>query len=50
MLKAWVSFASTGNPGWPSFDLDRRMTMRFDTKSREVSEPWKTERENISPK
>ena len=50
MLKAWVSFASTVNPGWPSFDLDRRMTMLFDTKSREVSEPWKTERENISPK
>ena len=47
MHRAWVSFASTGNPGWTPFDLDRRMTMRFDVESKEVSDPWKTERENM---
>lgn len=47
MHSAWVRFASTGNPGWTPFDLDRRMTMRFNTESKEVSDPWKTERENM---
>lgn len=47
MHGAWVNFASTGNPGWTPFDLDRRMTMRFDTESREVADPWKTERETM---
>ena len=47
MHSAWVKFASTGNPGWTPFDLDRRMTMRFNTESAEVSDPWKTERETM---
>ncbi len=47
MHSAWVKFAATGNPGWTPFDLDRRMTMRFNTESKEVSDPWKTERENM---
>ena len=47
MHDAWVRFVTTGNPGWTPFDLDRRMTMRFDTESREVADPWKTERENM---
>ena len=47
MHGAWVKFASTGNPGWTPFDLDRRMTMRFNTESAEVSDPWKTERETM---
>ena len=42
--------ASTVNPGWTLCDLDRRMTMRFYIESKEVSDPWKVERENISPK
>jgi para-nitrobenzyl esterase len=24
--KSWTSFAATGDPGWPAFDLDRRTT------------------------
>ena len=41
---------ASGNPGWTPFDTGRRMTMRFDTESKEVSNPWKTERENITMK
>lgn len=26
---AWVAFASTGDPGWPAYDLDTRATARF---------------------
>ena len=50
MHSAWVNFATTGNPGWTPFDTDRRMTMRFDVESREVSDPWKTERKNMPMK
>ena len=47
MHGAWVRFATEGNPGWTPFDLERRMTMRFNTVSAEVSDPWKTERETM---
>lgn len=47
MHGAWVRFASTGDPGWTPFDTARRMTMRFDTQSREVADPWKAERETM---
>ena len=47
MHSAWVSFAKNGNPGWTPFDTQKRMTMRFDEKSEEVSDPWKFEREAI---
>lgn len=50
MHEAWVRFASTGNPGWTPFDTTRRMTMHFNTESREVSDPWKTERNNMPMK
>ena len=33
MHAAWVAFATTGDPGWPRYDLGRRITMRFDTTS-----------------
>ncbi len=47
MHSAWVRFAVHGDPGWTPFDLKSRMTMRFDTRSAEVSDPWKTERETM---
>lgn len=47
MHGAWVRFAFTGNPGWTPFDTKKRMTMRFNTESKEVSDPWKAERENM---
>jgi para-nitrobenzyl esterase len=37
--RAWVAFATTGNPGWPRYDLTRRATMRFDTRSEVVNDP-----------
>ena len=30
---AWTSFAATGDPGWPAYDLGRRLTKIFDTPS-----------------
>jgi len=33
---AWVRFATTGDPGWPRYDLERRPTMRFDVTSEVV--------------
>jgi carboxylesterase type B len=44
MHGAWVSFAATGDPGWPRYDLDRRATMRFDTISQVVNDPRPWER------
>jgi para-nitrobenzyl esterase len=44
MHAAWVAFATSGNPGWPQFDLNRRATMRFDTKQELVEDPRSAER------
>jgi para-nitrobenzyl esterase len=44
MHSAWVAFATNGDPGWPKFDLDRRATMHFDTKSQVVNDPRSAER------
>lgn len=45
MHAAWVNFARKGTPGWTPFDTEKRMTMVFNENSREVSDPWKFERE-----
>ena len=44
MHAAWVAFATSGNPGWPQYDLNRRMTMRFDTASELLEDPRPAER------
>jgi carboxylesterase type B len=44
MHSAWVAFATTGDPGWSTYDLARRATMRFDTVSRVVDDPRAFER------
>ena len=44
MHAAWVAFATSGNPGWPQYDLNRRATMRFDTKQELVEDPRSAER------
>ena len=31
MRAAWTSFATTGDPGWPAYDPDQRLTRVFDT-------------------
>ena len=38
MHAAWVSFATSGDPGWAPYELDRRTTMRFDTESGPVDD------------
>ena len=44
MHSAWVSFARSGHPGWPRYDLARRATMRFDLESEVVDDPRAWER------
>ena len=44
MHASWVAFATSGNPGWPQFDLKRRATMRFDTTSELVEDLRSAER------
>ena len=44
MHPAWVAFATNGDPGWPQYDLKRRMTMRFDMTAEMVEDPRSAER------
>jgi para-nitrobenzyl esterase len=44
MHAAWVAFATTGDCGWPKYDLSRRATMRFDVTSEVVDDPRSAER------
>jgi carboxylesterase type B len=44
MHAAWIGFARSGDPGWPRYDLTRRATMRFDTRSVVVDDPRSRER------
>jgi len=44
MHDAWVAFATSGDSGWPKYDLNRRATMRFDTTSEVVDDPRSAER------
>lgn len=44
MHSAWVAFATTGDPGWPKYDLQRRATERFDVISSVVEDPRSAER------
>ncbi len=36
--RAWIAFATDGDPGWAPYDLDRRTTMRFDTEGGPVDD------------
>jgi carboxylesterase type B len=45
MHRAWVGFATTGDPGWPQYDTERRTTMRFDAVSAPVDDLAGVERE-----
>jgi para-nitrobenzyl esterase len=38
MHRAWVGFATSGDPGWAPYDLERRTTMRFDAESGPVDD------------
>jgi carboxylesterase type B len=39
MHAAWVAFATNGEPGWPTYELRRRATMRFDITSAVEDDP-----------
>ena len=45
MHAAWVSFAATGDPGWPGYDPERRTTRLFNTNTSVVYDPRVWERE-----
>lgn len=36
---AWISFARGGDPGWPEYDTDRRLTQLFDVSSTVAAYP-----------
>ncbi len=39
MHARWTAFAKSGDPGWPRYDMERRLTMRFGVASAVVSDP-----------
>ena len=45
MHRAWTAFASTGDPGWPTYERGYRETMRFGVRSMVVDDPRAFERE-----
>lgn len=49
MHGAFVRFVTSGDPGWPSYDDERRAGMVFDTPSHVVDDPYRFERETWTP-
>ena len=44
MQDAWLSFARTGDPGWPAWNADTRTAQRFDVERELLSDPMAAER------
>ncbi len=44
MRNAWTTFAAVGNPGWPEYDQQERLTRVFDTEPTVVPYPEETSR------
>ncbi len=42
--RAWIDFATSGDPGWPAYAPDNRVSMRFDTDSTTVLDDRADER------
>jgi para-nitrobenzyl esterase len=42
--QTWVQFATTGDPGWPAYEQDKRAEMYFDTESELRVDPRPVER------
>jgi para-nitrobenzyl esterase len=42
---AWTAFATTGDPGWPAFDDERRLTQVFDATPEVTAYPEETSRQ-----
>lgn len=45
MHRAWIDFATTGDPGWPTYDSGSRTAMQFDVTSGPVDDWAGSERE-----
>lgn len=45
MRTAWTSFAAHGDPGWPGYDTDQRLTRRFDTEPAVIAYPEESSRQ-----
>ena len=45
MHRAWVEFATHGDPGWPGYDLKRRPVLRFDVTRTVMDDPYLRERD-----
>ena len=45
MHRAWINFATTGNPGWEPYDTQRRAVMRIDTTWATQPDPRPLERQ-----
>lgn len=45
MHQAWLNFARTGDPGWPSYEATQRLTMVFNRSSEVISDPAGPERD-----
>ena len=44
MFGAWVRFIATGDPGWPRYTPEDRVTRLFDDVSTTVSDPDREQR------
>jgi para-nitrobenzyl esterase len=42
--RAWIDFITSGSPGWPRYELDRRTTMSIGDQWEPVSDPFARER------
>jgi para-nitrobenzyl esterase len=45
MHQTWITFATTGNPGWSPYNTQQRSTMRINTTWRTITDPRPVERE-----
>jgi para-nitrobenzyl esterase len=39
MQRAWIAFAAGGEPGWPGYDSQRRLTRVFDGSANLTTHP-----------
>ncbi|HEY4457168.1 MAG TPA: hypothetical protein VGN81_22855 [Pseudonocardiaceae bacterium] len=44
MRAAWTAFATSGDPGWPAYDADQRLTQLFDAQPTVTTYPEETSR------
>ncbi|MFF7551198.1 carboxylesterase/lipase family protein [Streptomyces canus] len=43
--ETWIRFAATGDPGWDSYDTERRATMHIDAEWTQIDDPRSRERQ-----